>query len=132
MIIDLRNIHILYSESLDESEENEQEGSPQHIVHHLSKQLWVVVLSSVTPKASQRHDLTNSHFDSSILTRIKLHDDKDVFLLPLESIYAPCFVVNNNNYVDSVGSNNAIDDDRTAYVVKPMNEWADEFLPQEM
>ena len=132
MIIDLRNVDILYSESLDESEENEQEGSPQHIVHHLSKQLWVVVLSSVTPKASHRHDLTNSHFDSSILTRIKLHDDKDVFLLPLESIYAPCFVVHNKNYVDSVGSNNAIDDDRTAYVVKPMNEWADEFLPQEM
>ena len=110
----------------------EEEGGNQHVVHHLSQKLWVVVLSSITPKASQRHDLTNSHFDSSILTRIKLHDDKDVFLLPLESLYAPCFVVTNKNYLESVGNNNAIDDDRTAYVVKPMCEWADEFLPPEI
>ena len=132
MILDLRNVDISYSEDEHNSEAKEEEGRHQHVVHHLSQQLWVVVLSSITPKASQRHDLTNSHFDSSILTRIKLHDDKDVFLLPLDSLYAPCFVVTNKNYIDSVGNNNTIDDDRTAYVVKPMCEWADEFLPPEI
>ena len=134
MIVDLRNVEISYSEEAENEEEDDQqqqEQNSQHIVHHLSKDIWVVVLTAITPRASPTEDLTNSHFDSSILTRIKLHDDNDVYLLPLEALYGPCFVVYNKNYIDSAGDNQVPDDDRTAYVVKPMSEWGDEFLPPE-
>ena len=60
---------------------------------------------------------------------VKLHNNNDVYMVPLSTLAGPCFVVYNQNYTSSRASNSNIIDDRTAYVVKPMREWGDEFLP---
>ena len=69
MILDLSDTEILYRDQTNDSTED-------HVVHHLTKEVWLVILAAVTPKASQTEDLSDMHFDSSIITRVKLHDDK--------------------------------------------------------
>ena len=122
MILDLSDTEILYRDQANDSTED-------HVVHHLTKEIWLVILAAVTPKASQTEDLSDMHFDSSIITRVKLHDDNEVYMVPLSTLAGPCFVVYNQNYTSSKSSNSNVIDDRTAYVVKPMREWGDEFLP---
>ena len=119
MILDLSDVEIIYRNETDEIN--------QHTVKHLTQEIWLVILAAIEPKASHTEDLTDAHFDSSIITRVKLHEDKDVWMVPLSSLTGPCFVVYNKNYVDSE-PNKPISDDRTAYVVKPMREWGDQFL----
>ena len=119
MILDLSDVEIIYRNETDEIN--------QHTVKHLTQEIWLVILAAIEPKASHTEDLTDAHFDSSIITRVKLHEDKDVWMVPLSSLTGPCFVVYNKNYVDSE-PNKPIADDRTAYVVKPMREWGDQFL----
>ena len=46
--------------------------------------------------------LTDNHFDSTIHTRIKLHSDNDIWMIPLTSLVAPCFVIYNKNNVSNV------------------------------
>ena len=122
MILDLSDTELLYRDHNNGPNE-------EHVVHHLTKEVWLVILAAVTPKASRTEDLSDLHFDSSIITRVKLHDDNDVYMVPLSTLAGPCFVVYNQNYTSSKPSNSNIIDDRTAYVVKPMREWGDEFLP---
>ena len=84
---------------------------------HLTKEKWVVLWAADAPEAIN-HDITDSHFQFSIATHVKLHDDKDMWMVPLSTLVGPCFVAYNKNY------NGDMKDDRTGYVVKPMSEWA--------
>ena len=59
-----------------------------------------MVLAVSSPKANI-DDLTYYHFDSKIHTRIKLYDDDDIWMVPLTSLVAPCYVIVNKNYYDS-------------------------------
>ena len=127
MILDLTEIDIMYENDFNNGINDNQPRTNETVIHHLTQEVWVVVLTAVSPKASDNNDLTDSHFDSSIITRVKLHDDKDVWMLPLSTLLGPCYTVYNKDYISS--TEERIIDDRTAYVVKPMCDWADEFLP---
>ena len=89
---------------------------------HLTREKWVVLCPADAPEANN-NDITDRHFQSSLATRIKLHDDNDLWMVPLSTLVGPCFVVCNKDY------NGDQSTDRTAYVVKPMTKWADEFIP---
>ena len=127
MILDLTDIDIMYEDDFNNGNNDNQPRTNETAIHHLTQEVWVVVLTAVSPKASDNNDLTDSHFDSSIITRVKLHDDKDVWMLPLSTLLGPCYTVYNKDYISS--TEEQIIDDRTTYVVKPMCDWADEFLP---
>ena len=45
------------------------------ILPHLTKEKCVVLWAADVPEANN-HDITDSHFQSSIATRVKLHADK--------------------------------------------------------
>ena len=79
------------------------------------------------PQAEQ-HQLTDAHFDSKILTCIRLHDDKNTWIVPLSTLVGLCFVFYNKDYNKTTNDNMHIDN-RTAYIVEPMVEWGDSFLP---
>lgn len=87
---------------------------------HLTREKWVVLWAADAPKANNS-EITDSHFQSAIATRVKLHNGKDIWMVPLLTLVGPCFIVYNKNY------NGNKRDDRTGYVVKPMSEWANEF-----
>ena len=89
---------------------------------HLTKEKWVVLWAADAPEANN-HDITDSHFQSAIATRVKLYADKDMWMVPLSTLVGPCFVAYNKNY------NGDMRDDRTEYVVKSMSQWTDEFIP---
>ena len=84
--------------------------------------MWVVLLAADIPEANN-HDITDSHIQSAIATRVKLHDDKNIWMVPLSTLVGPFSVAYNKNY------NGDMKDDRTGHVVKPMSQWADEFIP---
>ena len=88
---------------------------------HLVREKWAVLWAADAPEANNS-EITDSNFQSTIATRVKLHDDKDMCMMPLSTLVGPCFVVYNKNY------NGSKRDDRTGCVVKPMSEWAHEFL----
>ena len=88
---------------------------------HLTREKLVVLLAADAPEVNTS-EITDSHFQSVIAKRVKLHDNKDMWVVPLSTILGPCFVEYNKNYNDNKR------DDRTGYVVKPMSEWAHEFL----
>ena len=48
----------------------------------------MVVLVAEIPEANV-DSLSNSHFQSEIITRIKLHSDKDLWMVPLSSLLGP-------------------------------------------
>ena len=48
-------------------------------------------------------------------------------MVPLTTLFGPCFVVYSKIYCQSQ-NNDIIDDDRTAYIVEPMAKWGDLFL----
>ena len=89
---------------------------------HLTKEKWVV-LWAADALETNNNDITDSHFQSAIATRVKLHDDKDMWMVPLSTLVGPYFLAYNKNY------NGDMKDDRTGYVMKPMSQWADEFIP---
>ena len=91
---------------------------------HLAKEKWVVLWAAGALEANN-HDITDSHFQSAIATRVKLHDDTGMWMVFLTTLVGPCFVAYNNNY------NGDMRDDRTGYVVKPISQWADEFIPMQ-
>ena len=82
-----------------------------------------MVLCPADAPEANNNDITDRHFQSSIATRIKLHDENDLWMVPLSTLVGPCFVVCNKDY------NGDQSTDRTVYVVKPMTKWADEFIP---
>ena len=57
----------------------------------------MIVLASESLQAEQ-HQLTDANFDSKILTRIRLHDIKDTWMVPLRSLVGHCFVAYNKDY----------------------------------
>ena len=81
---------------------------------HLTKEKWVVLWAANAPEVNN-NDITYSQFQSAIATCVKLHDDKDMWMVPLSNLFGTCFVAYNNNY------NCDMRDDRTVYVVKPMS-----------
>ena len=91
------------------------------------KEKWRIVLAEESLQAEQ-HQLTDSNVDAKILTRIRLHDDKDTWMVPLSTLVGPCFVVYNKDYTDTTHYNMHIDD-RTAYIVELMEKWGDSYLP---
>ena len=76
-------------------------------------------------KANDDH-MTDSHFQSTIATRVKFYDDKDMCMVPFLTLVYPCFVVYNKNYY---GNRN---NDRTRYAVNLTSQWTDEFLPLQL
>ena len=110
MIFDLSDCEIDYEPDIDPDLVKTMDNWVT--LPHLSKEKQVVLQAADAPEASNHH----SHFQSSIATRVKLHDDKDMWMVPLSTLVGPCFVVNNKNY------NGDMKDE-------PMSEWADEFIP---
>ena len=85
-------------------------------------------MSAAESSQAEQDQLTASHFDAKILTRIKLHDDKNTWMIPLSTLVGPCFVVYNKDYTNIINNNMRIDG-RTAYIMEPMTKWGDSFLP---
>ena len=95
MILDLSDCDIIYDADID------PDATPLHSnvipIRLLTKEKWVVILTTEAPTV-HNDELTDYHYDSSITTRIKLHEDKYIWIVPLTSLVAPCFVVYNKNY----------------------------------
>ena len=109
-------IHNMYQDS-DTIPDDEE----QHIIPHLTKENWVILLAAESPPAEQ-HQLTYSYFDAKILTHTRLRDDNDIWMVPLITLAGPCFVVYNKDYTNTTNDNMHIDD-RTADIVEPMAKW---------
>ena len=89
------------------------------LILYLTKDIWVVGLS-VEGSESRRDELPNSHFQSKLLKRVKLHSDNDIFIVSLISLYGPCFVMYTTDYCTP--QDNVIPtDDRTTYTVRPQH-----------
>ena len=125
MIIDLSNCDITYE--MDQDPDTIPDDANERVIAHLTNEKWAIVLAAESPAAGAHH-LTDYHFDSCITTRVRLHSDNDIWMVPLTALVGPCFVVYNKNYCVSQ-DNEVIVDDRTAYVVEPMKKWGELFLP---
>ena len=125
MILDLSECNIVHH--MDQDPDTIPEDATARIIPHLTKEKWVILLASQSPEENA-NELSNAHFDSKILTRIKLHNDNDVWIVPLSTLVGPCFVVYNKDYCDT-NNINANQAELTAYIIKPMKKWGDEFLP---
>ena len=79
------------------------------------------MFAAESPQAEQ-HQLTDSYINSKILTRTRLHDDKDTWMVSLSTLDGLCFVVYNKYYTNTTDDNMHIDD-RTAHIVEPMKKW---------
>ena len=124
MIIDLTDAEISYKcESNTDGEHSSRTVQP---IRHLEKEKWVIVLSTEGHEVSNE-DLTDNHFDSTIHTRINLHSDNDMWMIPLTSLLAPCFVIYTKNYYEQ-DMYNRHSGDRTAYIVNPMSMCGDKLL----
>lgn len=72
--------------------------------------------------------MTDSPFDLVIIKRDKLHSHNDIRKIPLTTLVGPCFVVYHKHYCQSQDIE-VIADDRTVYVIEPIQLWGDLFLP---
>ena len=97
------------------------------VISHLTKEKWIVILAAESPIAASEY-IIEHHIKSDITTRIKLHDENNVWLVPLTSLVGPCYVVCNKNYCDACNIDNRVISDNTAYVIEPMHMWADSFI----
>ena len=123
MILDLSDVEIEYDPDLDP---DINVGNLQEI-RHLSQEIWVIVVAAESPVVDAT-ELTDDHFDSSIHKRIKINDDNDLWLIPLNALKGPCFVVENKDYTSGTFDNEATKDN-TAYVVEQKQKWPNAFLP---
>ena len=125
MIIDLSECDIIHT--MDQDPDTIPNDASDRIIHHLTNEKWVVLLASQSPEVLP-DQLTNNHFDSQILKRIKLHNDNDLWIVPLSTIVGPCFVVYNKNYgnPENINGNQG---EATAYIIEPMKNWGEAFLP---
>ena len=89
----------------------------------------LVVIQTVTSPEADGENLTDNHFDSKIHTRIKLHNDDDVWIGPLTSLVVPYYAIYNKNYYEHNDQDNVHTDDRKAYIIEPMRKWGDMLLP---
>ena len=94
---------------------------------HLTKEKWVVIAAAEYPSIAS-NNLKDSHIDLSIIKRIKIDQDKQIWLVPLSSLTGSCFVVQNRNYCDRVSDKDMCVTDTTAYVVQPIDMWGETFL----
>ena len=78
---------------------------------------------AVSSQKADIDDLTDYRFDLKIHTRIKFHDDDDVWMVPLSSRVVPFYVIVNKNYCDSNIVDDIYIDDTLAYSVCIMNKW---------
>ena len=131
MIVDLSDTDIIYDRDVDETDDVDETSSTNEddddTILHLSNEKWVIVMAARSPKVDDT-DISDLHFDSKIHHRIKLHDQKDLFLIKLSSLVGPCSVVQNKDYTSGLFSNDIQTDD-TCYVVQPKIEWPKAFLP---
>ena len=72
-------------------------------------------------------DLTYYHFDSKIHTCIDFHNYDDMWMVPLTSLIESCYLVVNKNHCDRNIVDDIYIDDMTAYIVRIMNKWGDNF-----
>jgi hypothetical protein len=126
MILDLSECEISYES--DVNPDITSAASNAIHINHLTNEKWVVIQAVTSPEADSEN-LTDNHFDSKIHTRINLHNDDDVRIVPLTSLVAPYYVIYNKNYCEHNDQHDVYTDDRTAYIVKPMSKWGDMFLP---
>ena len=80
-----------------------------------------MVLAARSSKADI-DDLIYYHFDSKIHTCIKLHEDRNVCMVPLTPLVAPCYVIVNKNYCDSNVVDDIYTDATKSYIVYRMNK----------
>ena len=126
MIVDLTNVEINVEPDIDPDAVVDGETATNN-VPHLTNEIWLLVLAADSPIV-EPNEVSDNHFESSIHKRIKLHNDDEVFIVPLSSLIGPAFVVYNNNYVS--GRNNGLSvGDSTCYVVTPKSNWPKAFLP---
>ena len=83
-----------------------------------------MLASEVTHASTQ--NLTDKYVDSISHTRIKLHNDKDIWMISLISLVRPRVVIYNNNNCET-DVTNIHTDDRIEYVIEPMRKWG--FIP---
>ena len=86
MIIDLINCDISYE--MDYDPDTLPYDVAEIIIPHLTKKKWAVVLAAESPDTNM-DSLSNSYFQSVIITRITLYSDKDIWMLPLTSLVGP-------------------------------------------
>jgi hypothetical protein len=129
MVLDFTKANIIYDTDENPDAEGGANDIPNNVYHHLTNDVWVVVLVAESTTIPDGEN-TDSHFDSKIHRRVKLHDDKDMWMIPLSCIVGPCFVVYNKNYTNSAYDD--VQDDRTAYIVEPMCKWGERFLPKQI
>ena len=125
MIIDLSECDIIHT--MDQDPDTIPNDESDRIIHYLTNEKWVIVLASQSPEVLT-DQLPNNHFDSQILKRIKLHNDNDLWIVPLSTIVGPFFVVYNKNYgnPENINGNQG---EATAYIIEPMKNWGEAFLP---
>ena len=127
MILDFSSCEI--SVDIDVNNDNGNQGDTVPVQPHLTQDKWVVVTAANSPPI-QSKDLKDSHIDLSIIKRIKTHDQRQIQLVPLSAIRGPCFVIQNKNYCDGSSDRDASVNDGTAYIVDPMDKWANVFLEE--
>ena len=71
---------------------------------------------------AKRDELISTHFQPKLLKCVELHSDDHIFIVPLESLCAPCFVVFNKIYCMKQ-VNVTSDDDIISYINRPQHEW---------
>ena len=125
MILDLTDINIIYD--IDCDPDNLTHDPDNVTLKHLTNEKWMVVLAAEISQENFATSLSDDHFDSRIGTRLKLHSDSDMWLVPVKCLVGPCFVIYNKKYIVDVTREDMIDD-RTAYVIEPMKNWASKFL----
>ena len=125
MILDLSSCEISYDPDINTDHVTGVDSI--EVQPHLTKDKWMVVAAAESPTLDASL-VKDSHIELSIIKRVKLPDDNIIWLVPLSSLRGPCFVVPNRNYCQALVDNETTISDGTAYVVKPMHEWADVFL----
>ena len=93
---------------------------------HLTSEMWVVVLAG-KGSAIQQGSLSTSHFRSKLSTWFELHEDTDVYIVPLSTLDGPCFIYENKNY-NGTKVEGKFQCDRKACQLLPMRDWGDKFL----
>ena len=87
------------------------------IIPHLTTEKWVVLLLGKESEA-RRYELTNSHLQSKLSKRVKLHSDNDIFIAPLSLLSVPYFMV-----YKKYNCTMQDDTDPIEYIARPQHEW---------
>ena len=123
MILDLTDCEINYEADIDQDEVTQIKYVST--IPHLTNEKWAVVKAAESPEKIFS-ELSDDHFLSDITTRFKL-DEERVWLVPLSALVGPCFVIENKNYCENK-DDNSIEQDNSAYLIKPTNIWSESFL----